>query len=929
MSDIFISYANEDRLRARMFVQALEGRGWSVFWDRTIPVGKTWRETIGEELSEARCVIVLWSTASVASDWVQEEADDAKRRGILVPVLVENVHPPIGFRNIQTADLVNWDPTVSTQAFGILTDGIAALIHLAGLAPASILPRDPKMIGREGRLEELVTAILEQDRPIIVPGALGMGKTTLALAAAHDARVVARYGGRRVFVNLEPILDGDGLLRRLAADLGVEPKGAAPQIEASITAACGAASALAILDNLETPWLKNRAAIEALLERIGGIPGLRLVITVRGEVPHIPGAGTCNLPDVSRLLDPDDRALFLRHGGDHFASDPSLPGLLRDLEGHPLLIELLAANAAGKENLKGLSDDWKGRRLQLSGDHRLRASLDLSLEALGVGSAAHRLLRLMALLPDGLSEVDSLTILSDGEPSRDERGASSVLETARLASRPDGRWRLLSPVRALLEDVSPEPKDRARIVKVFLEHAALGTNAETNDVSKRLTAEAGNLDAMIAIATRETPLPAGLSRAVRGLAEFHRHTGLASTTSLTDALRAFRRAGDQRNEAICIQSLGDIALARSDHLGASQRYKEAISVYRSVDDDNGRANCIRSLGDIAVRRFDFGEAERSYWESFLLYENVRDKAGCIERFGDIALARSDYKGARLLYEAALEIFKREGYKLGEAGCIRCLGDVALRRSEFNAANECYREASKLYEQIGDKRGEIGCIERRGDIALRCCDLEQERSRYDQGQLDSDAGLIKRLSDAAQHFYDKALRLYEEVGDAMGQAGCVKRLGDVALNRHELDEAQVRYVSAEQHFKQIGDARGQAACIERFGDIALARSEYVCAGEHYEAAKSLFQHDDLGKANCIRGLGDIHEGKEEYLVAGERWREALDLYSKNGDPFWIGTAHIRLARRAATREEAAKHREAALRAWASIDRLDPLLGSFGG
>jgi TIR domain len=129
MSDIFISYANKDRPRAQMFVQALEGRGWSIFWDRTIPVGKTWRETIGEELREARCVIVLWSRTSVASDWVHEEADDAKRRGILVPVPIENVQPPIGFRSIQTADLVNWDATVSTQTFSILTAGIAALIR--------------------------------------------------------------------------------------------------------------------------------------------------------------------------------------------------------------------------------------------------------------------------------------------------------------------------------------------------------------------------------------------------------------------------------------------------------------------------------------------------------------------------------------------------------------------------------------------------------------------------------------------------------------------------------------------------------------------------------------------------------------------------------------------------------------------------------
>ena len=71
----------------------LEGHGWSIFWDRTIPTGKTWRETIGRALNDARCVIVLWSKTSIESGWVQEEADDAKRRGVLIPILIENAQP--------------------------------------------------------------------------------------------------------------------------------------------------------------------------------------------------------------------------------------------------------------------------------------------------------------------------------------------------------------------------------------------------------------------------------------------------------------------------------------------------------------------------------------------------------------------------------------------------------------------------------------------------------------------------------------------------------------------------------------------------------------------------------------------------------------------------------------------------------------------
>jgi hypothetical protein len=140
MSDIFISYSHEDRLRAEELARALGGRGWSIFWDQTIPIGKTWPETIGRELSEARCVIVLWSKTSVESGWVREEANDAKERHILVPVLIDSIRPPVGFRGIQTADLVNWNATKPTPALDLLTANIAELI---GVAPRMGAPPPP------------------------------------------------------------------------------------------------------------------------------------------------------------------------------------------------------------------------------------------------------------------------------------------------------------------------------------------------------------------------------------------------------------------------------------------------------------------------------------------------------------------------------------------------------------------------------------------------------------------------------------------------------------------------------------------------------------------------------------------------------------------------------------------------------------------
>jgi hypothetical protein len=83
VADIFVGYASRNRQAAKPVADALVIEGWSVWWDRKIPLGKRFDVVIAEELAKARCVIVLWSADSIISDWVLEEAADARERRIL------------------------------------------------------------------------------------------------------------------------------------------------------------------------------------------------------------------------------------------------------------------------------------------------------------------------------------------------------------------------------------------------------------------------------------------------------------------------------------------------------------------------------------------------------------------------------------------------------------------------------------------------------------------------------------------------------------------------------------------------------------------------------------------------------------------------------------------------------------------------------
>jgi hypothetical protein len=149
MADIFISYAREDIEVAARLAAALEKQGRSVFWDRGIIVGQDFSEVIEEQLGAASCVIVLWSRAAKKSRWVRDEAEEGLRRNILAPALIEpKIGPPMGFRQIQTANLMGWQGEDTHGEFQRLLEDIA---HILASPPSPVRPDPPPILRRISR----------------------------------------------------------------------------------------------------------------------------------------------------------------------------------------------------------------------------------------------------------------------------------------------------------------------------------------------------------------------------------------------------------------------------------------------------------------------------------------------------------------------------------------------------------------------------------------------------------------------------------------------------------------------------------------------------------------------------------------------------------------------------------------------------------
>ncbi|MDY0746351.1 winged helix-turn-helix domain-containing protein [Paucibacter sp. R3-3] len=265
-------------------------------------------------------------------------------------------------------------------------------------SPLGQLPtRLSSIVGREAAIDTLVEQ-LDQRRLITVVGPGGIGKTTVALAAAE--RFVAMHPEHAVcFVDLSRINDAAHVPSSLAAAFGLADF--PDDWIGTLAQLLGARPALLLLDSCEHVVDAVATAVAALLEHA---PGLRLLATSREPVgvkpewlfrlatlevpPHAPAAGQALAFSAIRLF--VERAGTRVEGFELSDNDAPLAAeLCRRLDGLPLAIEIAAARLE-QFGLRGLVEEVeagflhlkRGRRTGATRHEALSAMLDWSYQLL-------------------------------------------------------------------------------------------------------------------------------------------------------------------------------------------------------------------------------------------------------------------------------------------------------------------------------------------------------------------------------------------------------------------------------------------------------------------------------------------------------------------------------------------------------------------
>ena len=127
--DVFISYARADMPRVRSLVAALLLSEVQAWWDQQLEPGESWRRILLQRLSTVDGLVVCWTPSSIASTYVQAEANIGLDRALLIPVSLLACKPPLPFSEIQTIDLTSWQGDREDPQFHRLLKAIARVHH--------------------------------------------------------------------------------------------------------------------------------------------------------------------------------------------------------------------------------------------------------------------------------------------------------------------------------------------------------------------------------------------------------------------------------------------------------------------------------------------------------------------------------------------------------------------------------------------------------------------------------------------------------------------------------------------------------------------------------------------------------------------------------------------------------------------------------
>lgn len=606
------------------------------------------------------------------------------------------------------------------------------------------LPMDiAEFTGRADELARLsaLVAAANPDAPTVVAieGMAGVGKTRLAVHAAHRFVKDGRYADVQLWADLRGFdpagpVDAAAVLDRFLRLLGVP----ASQIPSE---------------------LDDRAALYR--DRLAGRHSLVLLDNVAGEEqlrPLLPAAGTCLVLVTSRRslatgdgvetvaldsLTPEDAVALLTRiaGAERFAADPDAAAHIARQCGYlPIAISIAARRFRSRAA-------WTTAHLIARLDRVARPSVQASfaLSYRELDDTARRLFRLLGLHPGPDVTARSAAALAGLAVEEAEAVLDELLDEHLLQQTTPDRYHFHDLLRDYAVEcaMAEEPDRRAAVHRLLtwylntadaaaqriaphrrrmfgLEPAALAALSfrDHDEALVWCEEEHVNLVDAVRLATEYDLLAVSWQLPAVLLHYFylrsHWDDWIATHLAGLDAAHAL---GDVYGQARILNGLGVAYGDRRRYPEAIDCYRRSLSLFTALRDGHGLAWVHNNLGVAHVDLGRLPDAVEQFNRALPLYRSAGDLSGeaiCLNNLGDAKRRAGSVDEAAGHLQDALTIQRRAGDRAGQRFTLHTLADLHHDKRDNDEAVRYYREAYTLSLALGDQWSAARVLNHLGD-----------------------------------------------------------------------------------------------------------------------------------------------------------------------------------------------------------------------
>ena len=676
--------------------------------------------------------------------------------------------------------------------------------------------------GRQAELAEVDMIMNGDAEPsmvaLVIEGAGGIGKSALAIHAAH--RLADRFPDGQLYVDLQGFTPGldpltpQEVLGRFMRAMNIKDNEVISDIAelaAQFRSATATRRLLILLDNA-----RDATQIVPLLPNSSGCS---VIVTSRRLLTALDGAAHLKLEVLSEA---DAMAQLTRIAGQRRVNtDPAAAAEVVHWCGHlPLALRIAGARLAARPtwSMHALADRLRNTKSRLDElelpDVGVRASFEMSREELCTSGdlidlAAASALMSPSLLDGGdISTKAASALLEEGQ-SDTERVLERLVDANLLETPTYGRYRLHDLVRLYARETATASMSHevrvAALSRVFRMYAVAAWRTfellrpgdqrperartrsdphapafdSTSDALGWLEDERTNLVAAVVQAADSTFAPDLSIELAQALYGFFRIRGYwAQVLAVNRAvLPVSQRAGDSLAEATACNDIGVAFCQHSQWSSASGHLRHALNLYRTMHDDYGEGQTLNNLGVIQQLTGD-SEAARGLFEQALTVhirsDNQRGEAMSLGNLGTAHRDLENYEQALDFHRRALVIFERLSDRFGQAVELLDLGTLYARIGSFDDAARCLRGSLNICQEMGDRFGEAESLKGIGAVL-------REQTRHTE----------------ALELQRRSLAIYRELARHDGEINNLRELGRTlaAHGRQAQADASVREAEA--------------------------------------------------------------------------------------------------------------------------------------